>query len=291
MSGLAITFSVIALIIGTIFAIGIYQSQTGTEKIIEATAGDCSIAPTIDVRAANKVKPGTSVTAVPNAIVNGDYYGPFSSSTTFADGDEVEIMLNTSNYIGTILPTTKLKCGANTVTAKVYATDAFTLTLFNTDNNKLTDDVALVDASGTNQSTSSTTINIDVEITATADDSTGDLVCVVDANNSAYVGDLAWEGSSGAANIPSFYQVLSTKSKVEAFEIPAITSGVNSPQAYTIMLEPVSGQTIQEIGVNVSCYSKQYHVETVGNFAYGVENNDNTAKWEDITAHAFWIGN
>ncbi len=257
---------------------------------------DCSIAPTIGLSVfdADEDKAGTAITGYTTYIrVNGVYLGSAtlngSSATTFAYGDNVEVLVDKNGYLDTSITVDNLDCGKNYATARMYATSTNSFRIFNTDGtSRLTDSAT---GGAVNQSSSSATMNFPIHIDSTVDESTGDLVIVVETNTTE-VDTISLSGLGGASSsdTPGFYSAQGSSPTIDqAFEVPAILDGASV--SGTLTLNPESGQTIGASGtaVYVTAYSKQEFVDNDGTFGYGVEDSRNNAKYENTWDHDFYI--
>lgn len=262
----------VVIMIGAFVVIPMVAVEEPEEELL--ITGDCETAPSISATIMDAVNLGTAVSPTNNyTLVDGIYFS--STPSTLAFGDDVEIIYSKTNYLDTKVSLSNLKCGVNYLSHVIYATDDSTIKVFNDDGNVVTDNVA---GGATNQSTSATNINQEVKFVANADESSGDLVVVLEATNTTQVDDLILSGAT-PIDVPEFYTVAGAGSIAKAFEIPALIDGAS--QTYNLIIQPESGATIDECGIYLTAYSKQYFVDTDGSFVYGVENADGTTKYED----------
>ena len=266
------------LVIGIValFALGVIKlpqgSTAGTEPLPD---GSCELAPTLVNVTLNGVNPGSAVTGTSFPIrVNGVYQGTIIPSS-FAYGDSGELIVVAADYIDTKVLFGPLGCGKNTVTVKLYATDDSSIKVFNDVGTVVTDDIL---GGTTNQSASSTVIDQEIKFIANSDQSSGDLVCVIEATNTAEVSTMVISGVT-KVNVPKFYTVAGAGSVAEAYEIPALIDGAS--KIYNLKITPESGQTIDDTAIYFTCYSKEAFVQPDGTFSYGIEDSDGTAQYED----------
>jgi hypothetical protein len=281
------------VVAGAILWYTVKQSQLSNPNVV---ATDCQTAPSLSLVSVDAIDTGTTVATVNDLILNGQYMGTIPSS--FQIGDKVELLFNASNYISNIYPEFTIdKCGKTTITNKIYATDDVTTRIFNTGGDKATDSTQGVAAlcPGTNQTSSSNTISMKLEVQSAQKQSSGDLVIVVEVDNSTEVGydgiTLSGTGVT-AAPMPSYYTVNATTSVARAFNVPASTGGALN--TYYINLAPKSGQTIGASGsagtlMFVNFYSKQAFVDTDGIFKVGIENLNGATKYEDTSDYEVCI--
>lgn len=266
---------------------GLPQTQFGDGG--KTPAGGCELDPIFDVNVFNGVNKGTAVT--PSAVYASTDGGTAvnitadgsSSATKFSAGQEVEIMLSASNYIDTKIGSYTVGCGVNTIQDYLYATDDSTIKIFNDAGNVVTDNIL---GGTTNQSSSSTPIDMEVKLIANADQSSGDLVCVIEADNTTQVDDMILSGAT-KVDVPEFYTVAGAGSIAKAYTVPALLDGAS--KTYNLKIEPESGITIDGTGIYFTCYSSQAYVDTDGSVKVGVEDSDGTAKYEDDFDYDFLI--
>lgn len=266
------------------------QSVLGREKEV---TGDCNNAPSIDLTVfnADDDKQGTEVTGVTTSVrVNGKYLGSKNlSSATFQYGDDVELLVSKSDYLDKVVSVENLKCGSNTVTDSMYATSTNSFKIKNTDGTAVLTDSA--SGGATNQSSSSSSMNFEIQIDSTSDESTGDLVVIVETNDTEVdsIGLSGLEGASKTDTPDSHSDEFSGSSISKAFDVPAVLDGAS---VYgTLTLDPESGATIgnDETPVYVTAYSKQSFVDDDGSFGYGVEDSSGDTKYEDSWDYDFLI--
>jgi hypothetical protein len=275
---------------GFLYLGNVEQSAFGSEK---ETTGDCTNAPKIDLTVfnADDDKQGTEVTSVTTYVIrDGSYIGSKNlSSMEFSYGEDISLLLSKSNYLDEVIEVKDIKCGSNSVIADMYATSTNSFKVKNTDGTAVLTDSASGGAN--NQSSSTSTMNFAIQIDSTVDESTGDLVIVVETNTTE-VDSISLSGLGGAskADVPEFHSdEFSGSSITKAFEVPAILDGTSIDG--TLTLDPESGATIgaDETPVYVTAYSKQAFVDDDGSFGYGVEDESGDSKAEDNWDYDFLI--
>jgi len=293
-SPLLIFISLAALILLGVTAWGVYQSQTdvGEDEMEKLTmTGDCEQTPVVEMSLLNAVNPGTGVSGGTfYATQNGDYIGTISNATAFNYGDEVQVLTSASDYIDELVDVITVKCGTNRVVKELYATSENTFRAFNTNSNLMSDVACTTAGNAVNQSDSSSPISIDLRIDSTTDESTGDLLIVIESSNTTEVDDMVLSGNGAVkTSTPEFYTVAGAGSITRAYEVPALIDGETN--SYTISISPESSATIGagENSIYVTAYSKQAFVDTDGSFTEGYENIDGTVKYEDTWDRDFCI--
>jgi len=285
---LGMTVLIGAIILGVLAVVGFMTggfSQFGgggddTDK------SECGVSTTANINAVDALKKGNAVSSPTiTARVNGGNGISFTSgNTTLSPGDDVEFLIAKTNFIDIITPSVKIECGTNQVDADLFATSTNTFRIFNSDNTALTDKATLLNTSLSDviQGSSTAPINLKVFIDSTSDESTGDLIVVVEFENTTEVDNIQFSGNGvSRGDIPSFYSSNSANTIVKAFNVPALEDGASNQ--YTLSLTPESGETIgkSDTSVFVTAYSAQAFQDTDGSFTGGVEDSDGTDKTED----------
>ena len=280
----------ILVIIGLLIYVimGAQQTQFGPTTTITS----CALDPTLSINVVNALSKGTSVTPDAwHARVNGVYKGTVTSSTKFSRGDKVEILLNKSSYIDTILDEITIDCGVNNVNAEMYATSAPTITIKNdADTATLTDS-----ASGGLQNESSVSSGGSktwkVQLTGTDDESTGSMIYVVEIGTPVNVSELTLTDSDGnkleqLSSVPDGLTISGTNQERVAFRIPEIQNAVRKD--FYLTLSAASGKTVSG-GVYTTLYGEQAFVDTDGTFKVGVSDSDGTTKYSWTADYDFFI--
>ena len=277
-SGLMVFGIIGLLVIGGIIAFATLRQSTtgGVEEQLELT-GDCETAPTIDIVANNGVNKGSIITgAEGNSTYVNDVLVGSTIPSSLQFGDSGTVHIDVADYLGTKVDFDSLKCGINVVTVDLFATDDSTLTVFNTGGNQVTDTGTTV-----NESQSANPITMEVRIDGKSDQSSGDLTCVIEGTNTTQIDDMVI-ANTVKTDVPQFYTVNGALSITKAYEVPALIDGASIK--YPIKITPETGQTLGGTGGTyhyLTCYSKQWFVQPSGELAYGVEDSDGTAKYED----------
>ncbi len=273
----------IVVLAGGFYMLSTENSQTGSIEEKEAT-GDCNIAPSVALSMFNEDgdKLGTAVTPTTTYVIqNGKYLGAkVLNTSTFGFGDKIEILASASNYLDTVVTVESLKCGSNSVIGYMAATDVSSFSIKNTDGTAVLSDTAVGGA--VNQSSSATVMTFPIRMDSKNDESSGDLVIIIETNSSE-VDSITMSGLGGAAgtDMPEYDDQFSGSSISEAFNVPAVKDGASV--SGTFQLTPESGKTIGAVltPVYVTALSKQSFVDDNGSFGYGVEDASGDSKYED----------
>jgi len=279
--------AVVVILAGGFFLVS--QTALGGSDAIP-TSEDCEIDTTLRLNVVDAINKGTAVTAGGVVKVNGGINKAYvSGTTTFSPGDEVELLVNASNFVSTIANTGPLKCGVNELDVELYATDDAAFTIFNSEGDAVTNNIV---GGAINQTTSSSTINMEVRVEGVSDQSSGDLVIIIEATNTSEVDDMILSGEGATkVSVPEFYTINGAASIVRAYEVPAVVDGV--ARSYTLAVSPESGETIglaPVTAVYVTAYSKQAYVDVDGTYKVGIENADGTSQAEDDWDYDFAFG-
>lgn len=277
-------YALLLLMIVSIGGIGYAVLNTGFGG--GGASGQCEIAPTLDPNLVNALARSSNISPTVYTRVNGNPAVTWSSSDTFSKGDNIEVMVSLTNYLDKTLPGLRAGCGVNRIDGEMYATSTNTFRIFDTNNNLLTDGAT---GGATNQTASASPLSFQAYIDSTSDESTGDLVVVIEADNTSEVDNIVLSGFPGAkkVNVPEFYSVSAANSIAKAYEVSQVLDGASV--AGTITLSPETGITMDHTAVYVTAYSKQWFVDTDGSYKYGVEDSDGTAKYEDTWDYDFYI--
>lgn len=266
-----------------------YKQTASAEQVAQTTVvggTDCNTAPTITVSAVDALQKGTTVTKSSTARVNGEYVGSIPS--TLKAGDKVELKLNASNYIDSIVPEFKVGCGNNLVNTQMFATDAVTLKLKD-DATTLTD-TAVGGANNMSALGLGGTDTVKVVFTGIDKKSSGDLVYVVEMGSNANVSDISMYDLTGKSldevDVPSFYVNTLASPAKQAFIVPAVVGAKEIE--YKLTYTAKSGKDIRN-AVYTTAYSEQAFVDTDGTFKVGVEDSLGNTKYEDTYDYDFWI--
>lgn len=272
-NALLVTILVVVVALGLFFMVS--QTQFGDE---ETAAESCGIISEVSINAVDALNQGTAVASPTiTASVNGATPKAFTTaSTDVAPGVEIEFLVVKANFLSETIKFTP-QCGSNDVQVEMFATDDATFQIKNSDGNVVTDSVT---GGAVNQSSSSVVINMDLKMTTNSDESSGEVIIVIEADNTSEVDSISLSGDGVSnADVPEFYSVNAAGSIVKAFKVSAITDGAS--KVMSLNIAPESGQTIAGTGFYVTGYSSQWFTDTDGSFVFGVENADGTIKYED----------
>lgn len=278
---------ILALGVVVLLALGVgtYLSVSDA-KGNDEDRSSCAIDTTITMNTVDALSKGTTLSPTSYAKVNDGNPLNFTSTTTFSPGDKIAIILELSDYIDVTVPTQTLKCGENIIEAEMYASDDQAFRIFNSDGNLLTDSAS---GGATNQTGKSTPITFSVRIDGNTDESSGDLLIVVEASNTTACDDINFAGNGATrASVPDLYSENGASALSKAFNVPAHVDGES--KEYSLVLSPETSKNLASMAVYVTAYSKQPYRDTDGSFvASGVEDTDGNTKYEDDWDHDFWI--
>lgn len=287
-NGLMIGLVIALILVVGVFAYGYMQnvSQTPDRQDIASCADSTGV---LTVNSFSALSQASNVTPTLTVGVNG---GPVSTTatsgtTTFAVGDNLKIVASLSDYIDTELNAVMTCGGLNINNPMYYATsDNPSIRIKNDDGDYMTDNIAGSTVNQTNLAEGET-LSLDVEFTGTSLESSGDFIYIVElpASTSANVTKIEMSGLN-SVSVPSVHTSNNAGSKIVAFEVPAIVGSDKKTYTLTIVLgasKDLSG------GVYTDFYTKQKFVDTDGTVAYGVQDSDGTAKYENTGDFDFLI--
>lgn len=279
----------LAMLLLAVLAYGSLQSQVGPDlNTPEGKAAACGLDTTLVINANNALALGTAVTSPTyKAIVNGNPAVAFTSGTTkLAPGDDVTILVEAANYINAEKSMT-VKCGSNTMNVGAFATDdVAAIEIFNDDGDKMTDNVA---GGATNQSDLSVgeSLTVTVKFKGTNEQSTGNLIYIVEAGAAANITAITMSGDASVVNsLPSIHTTQTAGSKVVAFSIPAIEGAVT--KSYDLTFTLGSGKDLSG-AVYTDVYSEEPFIDDDGSITVGVQDASGDAKYEDTSDSDFFI--
>ncbi|MFW6002746.1 MAG: hypothetical protein ACOCQD_05335 [archaeon] len=279
------------LVIAALFALmlfGVIQTGYPSEgEGEEGTSGGCNTDPSIDVTAVNNYKTGTSVEEDDlYARKNGRYIGDINDGINAAEGDEVDILWSKDGYLDQVVAEGhQMECGTNGFSLDVKPTSDSSVKVYSEDNDVLTDDE---NGGDVNEASSSTSITNSMKVTAPSEESSGELIAVVEAANDTAIDNIKLSGTDDA-DVPEFYDEQSTNTVTEAFSIDELEDGASFNGDIT--LSPESGETITDTSVHVTFYSAQDAVDDEnGEFLKGVvEDSGDNEKYENSFDYDYYV--
>lgn len=284
----AITAMILVVILSLfgVYSFSIGDSASRVDADVEVVAGDCNTAPTLTVTAVDAESRGTILTTGVTYLVNGLNYG--QTAPSFAQGDKVELLLNGSGLIDTIVEEFTIACGANKVSVPVKDYTAPTLQIYE-DNAILTDS-----ATGGAENGSAVGLGgsetFEVRLTGTDKDTSGDLIYVVELATNTNVSDVTMYDSLGSnlveADVPDFYVNSLSSPFVKAFEIPEVIGAKEIKYFATVTAK--SGKGISG-AVYTSAYVKEGLTLDDGSFSVDVEDENGNADYEATFDYDFYM--
>jgi hypothetical protein len=263
------------------------QQQLESQTDIVSTLGTCDVEPYFTKILTDKTNPGTSITSTKSpGRVNGAYVGditPGSSGTILSIGDNLNLVVNGSDYISIEGNAEIDKCGENEVPYQLCKLDgAPSITIFGTAGDALTDNRQ---GGATNQTASANTIVVDMHFTMPSDECADSVVFVVEASNSTEVDKI-----SMGTNVGNIKEYPINKPDIHSDEGGNSDSLTNTfiatgfandggKTVYSITLEPESGETMGtgNSSVYVTAYFPQAFADVDGTIKTDIENTDGTA--------------
>ena len=285
-------FAVVVVLALVFIGWGVSQTQVGGDDVPltpEGKANACPTDTTLTITTVNALAKGTAVSPGYNVKINGGVTETFTSGTTkLTPGDVVTVIANASNFIDIIAVSEPVICGAgNRMSLEMYATDdVAAIEIFNDDGNKVDDDVAGGVINQTNLAEGES-LTVEVKFKGTNEESTGDLIYIVEAGSAANITAITMSGDATKLTaIPSMHTTQTAGSKVVAFRIPAVVGAVT--KSYDLTFTLGNAKTLSG-GVYADVYSEQAFIDDNGQIAVGVQDASGDVKYEDTSSSDFYI--
>lgn len=252
----------------------------GTTVITAAT--------TLTAVGSDALVPGTAVSGTTQVSVDGGSFTSDDFSISTSPGEVLDILvLNGTTYHNTVLLDQVTPDAVTArVNARLYKNATVTLTVY--------DQFTLLDASGalTNASIGSSEVkNLDVYMQGTSDQSTQDMVCVVETSDNTKVEEVILAGpgaSKSSRGKPSSYTLLGTSSSVWTYDVAPIDS--SAKKQYTLTIKSKSGQDASSTQFKVACYTKENFLDSrTGTLMYDIEDSQGTAKSMAVYSFADYL--
>ena len=288
-TGWKVFYAVLAVIVvASLLGFGLKQTNFG---IIGGSSdnGGCEIVPTVTASIVNAENRGTIVSATASYIVNGRYFG--TSAPTFAEGDDVEMLLSASNYIDVKIDNIPaLKCGANTVAAEMYATDDQTVTIKTDAGTATLSDAAVGGTVNETAFSAGGSKTWEINIQGTDKQSSGKMIMVVELGSDENVSSVTLAGDLAVTKlggVPSGLTTSGSNAHRVAFEISEPVIGAVK-KTLNLNVAAASSKTISG-AVYITFYSAQAYVSPSGAIEEGVVDSDGTVQYEDDFDYDFFV--
>lgn len=288
-SGLVFVISIAVVLLLAIFGWFMY-TNTQTQIGSDTSPVDCADSTGIlTVTGYSALNPSTNISPTVKAGVNGGVIATTvtSGTTTFPVGAKVKVIGEISDYIDKSFEFT-MPCGGEVLSMPLYysTSDNPSIRIKNDDGDYVSDNVAGATVNQTNLALGETLI-MDIEFAGTSQESSGDGIYVIEFPAST-AGNITNVELSGATSVPlpQVHTTLNAGSKVVAFKVPAVVGSEKVTHTLTVTLgatKDLAG------GVYTDWYSMQEFIDDNGQIAYGVEDSDGTAKYENTLDFDFLI--
>ena len=254
--------------------IGSDQSDNGGSMIV-------TVNPIYSFAGVDAAQPGTVVgVASAKASVNGGAYSTVTAGTTTAvPGQVVDLLLvNTTVYHSQKVEGVKITPGVFPLAASFNKNGTVSQNMYSTTGLVITNNAT----TGTNQSAlgDGVSYNFKFETYGAALTNTQDLTCVVEVTNgtsltSNPVGVTIDGAAPKSTATPSWYAPVGTSSRVFLFDMPAVTSTM---QTHNMAVNVLSTESIDATSKIIKrCYSKEYFIDSAtGKLAYDVADSQGT---------------
>ena len=209
-----------------------------------------------------------------------------SGTTTFPVGAEITLLVSDTDSIDEsfnfVMP-----CGGKTLDGALYysTSDNPGIRMKNDDDDFMTD----TGATGTNQTdlTAGETFVIEVEFQGTNTEASGEGIYVIElpASSGANVTSIVIAGLESVP-IPSVHTLQNAGSEAAAFKVPTVVGAEKA--TYTISVALTATKDLSGM-VLTNWYAMQSFIDDDQTIAYGVEDSDGTAKYENTIGFSFLI--
>lgn len=241
---------------------------SGTTVITAAT--------TETIAGSDAMNPGTVVSGTTSVSVNGGTFVTDDFSVSTSPGEALEILVvNNTAYHNAVLTKTVPNAVTDRIDAKLYKNATVTITVY--------DQFTSLDASGASSNAtmaSGESKNLDVYLQGTTEQSTQDMVCVVETSDNTKVEEVILAGAGATKTTrgkPSSYTLLGTSSSVWVYDMAPIDS--SAKKSYTLTIKSKAGQDASSTQFKVACLTKEHFLDSrTGKLAYDIEDSSGTLK-------------
>lgn len=261
------------------------QDVTNIESCADSTG-------VLTLSAVNALQKGTAVTSPTiTAGVDGNSVATSvtSGTTTFPVGKEVTVLVSKADYLDKSL-TFVMPCGGASEEVEMYysTSDNPGIRVKNDDGDFVTDSISGGAVNQTDLSAGEV-LKMDVEISGTSLESSGDGILVVElpASSSANVTNIELTGAE-KVSLPQVHNTVNAGSKVQAFRVPAVVGPEKA--THTLSIELGTNKDLSG-GVYMDWYAEQEFVDDNGQIATGVEDSTGDAQYENTEDFDFLINN
>lgn len=299
LANVGIVFGIIVAIVFLLGVTGIVPMNLGGGSDGEGGLEGCGDSTTtLTFPAKNYYSLSSSVSATPYGRitpVNGvasDLVNLSSIGAIGVDSKITDIFYSASNYIDVKADDFVVKCGQTLApSVKMKPTDNPDTFYVSTKGGTTLTDSATGGAS--NATSTSGTLELILNLGATTDETTGDLVVVIEYDNTTQADTISLSGASEYTPLSGDIEDVYTKesagaSVTKAFLVKAIEDGDSGE--YTAKIFPESGQTLASTAVRFTISSKQAFEDTDGSVQVDIADSDGTSKSEDSSDYDVYVG-
>lgn len=266
---LGIALLVFAMKGGLFSGLGGNDGAAGGTTVITA-------ATTETVAGSDAQNPGTVVSGTTQVSVNGGTFVSDDFSISTSPGEVLDILvLNGTTYHNTVLKKTVPNAVTDRIDAKLFRNATVTVTAY--------DQFTSLDASGASSNASiasGESKNLDIYLQGTTEQSTQDMICIVETSDNTKVEEVILAGAGATKTSrgkPSAYTLLGTSSSVWVYDMAPIDS--SAKRQYTLTIKSKAGQDASSSQFKIACLTKEHFLDSrTGKLMYDVEDTSGTAK-------------
>lgn len=256
----------------------------GSGGQIEVVNKDCQTNPTLTITGADAADKGTAVTlGAINGKINGVETTISSGTTSTAKDASLELLLNASGYIDTIVTGEKVNgCTPFNKEFLLKPYQALTVSVKNDADTAVLTDNAAGGAQNETAMTAGSSKTWTLELTGNDKKYSGDMVYVVELGDATNVSSISVTDANGNAmvrlgEVPSVTTVSGTNQYRAAFELPEKYG--TGKVTYFVTPTLKSGKTLSAAAVYSTIYVKQAFKDTDGSYKVGIQDASGTAKY------------
>lgn len=221
----------------------------------------------------DKANVGTTVGGTKYISVNDAPYQ--TGLTSFNAKDNLKVLIVNGTTYHNAVTSSIIPAGVTSIYPSVTFNKNATVTM------TVYDQFTLLDAAGAAANAtiaSGETKNLDVYLQGTSDQSTQDMVCVVETSDNTKVEEITLSGATKTSRgKPSSYTLMGTSSAVWVYDMAPITD--SAKVQHTLTIKSKSGQDASGTQYKIACMTKENFLDSkTGAISYDIEDSQGVAK-------------